>query len=177
MMRPGLAWLLAGSLALSAAALWWPQEPEVLAPPASSEGQAFSPVQAIQPPASPAALPQKLPGQSLEPAQFDPFAGVQPPAPPPPKPAPVAAPMPPSLPQPVAPALSYRYLGQMLDPRGEQRIYLSKSDEAVVISIGTRLDEGYVVEAIGPEGIRLHYPPLDAHAIIPVPPAPEPDRR
>lgn len=78
------------------------------------------------------------------------------------------APPPPAAP--TAPPLAYRYLGQMVDPSGTRYVYLGKADRELPVAVGTRLEEGYVVESIGPEGIRLHYPPLDAHAVIPLPP-------
>ena len=107
---------------------------------------------------------------SLDKAAFDPFVGVQPPPPPPPKPfvGPIyVAPPPP----PAAPPLTYRYVGQMLDPSGKQLVYLGKADKDFPVIVGTRLDEGYVVEAITADGIRLHYPPLDARAVINIPAA------
>ncbi|MED5621552.1 hypothetical protein [Ideonella sp. BN130291] len=67
--------------------------------------------------------------------------------------------------------MSYRYLGQMVDPSGKQVVYLSRGDHDVAVSVGTRLDEGYVVEAITPDGVRLNYPPLHAQVTVPVPPS------
>lgn len=37
------------------------------------------------------------------------------------------------------------------------------------MTLETRLDEGYVVEAITTEGVRLHYPALDVRTVIPIP--------
>ena len=175
-MRPGLRWLLAATLLLSALAIWWPQEPSAARP----EHAASTAVALVATPSPTSAAPatatlsHRLSTQHLEPARFDPFVGVLPPAPPPPKPAPVVAMPPPPPPAPMAPPLAYRYLGRMIDPSGAQLVYLARAEAAVAVAVGARLEEGYVVEEIGPAGIRLHYPPLDAHAVIPVPPEPEP---
>ena len=173
--RSNLRWLLAGSTVLSAWALWWPNpanqpvSDRVGAQAAPAPAQRVLESTPFAPEAS-ASLPEQLPITTFDAARFDPFVGAQ--APPPPSPkqvhvaeAPVVAPPP----QPVAPALNYRYLGRMTDPSGTQRVYLAKNDAAIVVAIGTQLDEGYVVEAFEPAGVRLHYPPLDARAVIPVP--------
>jgi hypothetical protein len=65
--------------------------------------------------------------------------------------------------------LNYRYLGQMTDPTGQHLVYLSGPTKEIAVAVGTRLDEGYVVEAITGDAVRLHYPPLDARAVIPLP--------
>ena len=185
-MRSGLRWLLAATLLLTGLALWWPDDAgrfvagrgaddrisdlDRRPAPASESGSPASPVS------------EHLATTHFEAAHFDPFAGAQPPPPPAPKPVtvPVAAlaPVPPPpVPQPQAPPLNYRYLGQMSDPSGAMRVYLAKADTAVAVTIGTQLEEGYIVQTIDSSGIRLHYPPLDAHAVIPVPPAPDPSTR
>ncbi|HET9644604.1 MAG TPA: hypothetical protein VFP68_14915 [Burkholderiaceae bacterium] len=65
--------------------------------------------------------------------------------------------------------MTYRYLGQMTDPSGHRRVYLSAGSGDVLVSVGTRLDEGYVIEAITAEAIGLNYPPLGARVSIPIP--------
>ena len=126
-------------------------------------------------------LPSRLPVASLDPAGFDPFVGMQAPLPavltPTVNIAPVTVAPPPVQQQPGAPPLTYRYLGQMTDPAGVQQVYLASGDIAVPVAAGTRLEEGYVVESVGPAGVRLHYPPLNAHAVIPVPPVQDPTPR
>jgi hypothetical protein len=104
-------------------------------------------------------------------ASFDPFAGLQPPSPPVVSTASVPKPFvgPTYVPPPAAPVLNYRYLGQMVDPSGQRLVYLAGPTKEVRAAVGTRLDEGYVVEAINTDGVRLHYPPLDARAVIPLP--------
>lgn len=171
--------MLAATVALSAVALWAPQD----APAAASDAQAKNGPKVPPVPGAGGisthamALPSHLPERHLEPARFDPFVGVVPPPPPPPKPLLIAAAPPPPPPAPEPPPLAYRYLGRMTDPSGTQRVYLAKADTAVAVTVGSRLDEGYVVEAIEPAEIRLHYPPLGARAAIPVPPEPDPPSR
>lgn len=170
--------MLAATVVLSAVALWVPAEPPAAPMIATGEPASMAPRPPAGEPGRGDILPARLPAQRLEPARFDPFVGVVPPPPePPPAPRPVvAAPLAPP-PAPEAPVLAYRYLGRMTDPTGQQHVYLAKGDTAVVVAVGTKLDEGYVVEAIGPAEIRLHYPPLGAHAAIPVPPEAEPSSR
>jgi hypothetical protein len=175
-MRPWLRWVLFVSLVASAVALWWPEtitraieRTEAAVSGASNLAPAARPGQDMESAAVLPSLPARLSPISLEVAAFDPFVGLQPPPPPaPPVPVPVAvAPQPP--PVPTAPPLAYRYLGQMVDPSGKRFVYLGKADKEMPVTVGTQLEEGYVVQSIGPEGIRLHYPPLDAHAVIPMP--------
>jgi hypothetical protein len=166
--------LLGASVLLSATALWWPDDTlrHVAALRTDDRLADFPTATPSVAPAGPATgrLASQLPETLLEPAVADPFVGAQPPPPPPPKPVPVViAPPPP----PQAPAITYRYLGRMTDPSGTVLVYLAKADAAVVASVGTRLDEGYVVQSVDTDGIRLHYPPLDAHVVIPVPPPPD----
>lgn len=61
----------------------------------------------------------------------------------------------------------------MADPDGTQRLYLSRGEETLDVTVGTRLDDGYVVTAIEADTVQLHYPPLDVTAVIPIPAAPE----
>lgn len=176
---------------MSALALWWPDE---VGEPGSIQGAggagyetvgqfersaASSAAPGLAALAAVATLPERLAAVTLDAARFDPFVGAVPPpapvAPPTPTKAIVAAPEPEV--QAHAPALNYRYLGQMTDPSGVQWVYLANNELALPVAVGTRLPEGYVVEALGPEGVRLHYPPLDAHAVIPVPAAQDPATR
>jgi hypothetical protein len=178
-----LRWLLIGSALLSVVALLWPEG--VTQSVAHSEfalAHANTVVDAAKPQSASArpeaiqanSLPERLPALTLDPADFDPFVGAQPPPSPAPKPvfAPALPPPPATAAAPAAPPLPYRYLGQMLDPTGKRFVYLSRSDSMeVLVSVGTRLDEGYLVEAIGADGIQLHYPPLGTRAVIHIPPS------
>lgn len=186
-MRGWLRWLLVITVLSSFAALLWPDgvTQAISRTEASMASAAVVVPDAAQDPTASdlrRTLPERLATVSLDKASFDPFVGKQapPPPPPPPIPAPVvqvAAPPPPS-----APPFDYRYLGRMVDPAGKQYVYLGKSGSdttgaAVVVSIGTQLDEGYMVEAIEPTSIRLTYPPLDTHVAIDIPPAQETSAR
>lgn len=171
-LRSPLRWLLGLSALLSAVAIGWPDD---VSRAASSQGAAPwqsppSPVTPDRPVVAGMRLPERLPVHTLDKATFDPFVGLQPPPPPPPKivvaPVVVSAPMPPQL--------AYRYLGQMTDPSGQQRHFLARMDKDVPVAVGTLLDEGYVVEAITTDAIRLHYPPLNTRVEIRIPPSRDP---
>jgi hypothetical protein len=191
-MRPWLRWLLVGTLAMTAVALWWPVEPvgtALIRAQAIAAQPELAPRPAMGSKAEPnsnstsvaaAALPERLPVAQFDKADFDPFAGVQAAPPPAPKPPPVAAAPPPAPPAPVvrqAPPQNYRYLGSLVDPSGQQWVYLARGDSAITVSAGTRLDEGYVVEAIDAQAVHLHYAPLDTHVAIIIPPVSDPARR
>jgi hypothetical protein len=177
-MRSSLRWLLLGTVCLTIVAVWWPVDGsgiKVVAARASdaTSGQLEVPAVTISVPSSRerVVLPARLPVHSLDKSDFDPFVGLQPtpaaapPLAPPPKPfvGPIYVPPPPP------PSIQYRYLGQMIDPTGKQVVYLARPDKEVPVSVGTHLDEGYVVEAITAEGVRLHYPALDARTVVPIP--------
>lgn len=49
---------------------------------------------------------------------------------------------------------------------------LARGDTSTTVEVGTRLDEGYVVESIGSDAVRLVYPPLGTSVDILIPPAP-----
>lgn len=167
-MRSSLRWLLAASLLLSVVALLLPStEAPISAVPSTDVAPAERPAAAGRP-----ALPRRLPAIELERATFDPFAGeqtastrTQPAAPP--VASPQAAPEVASAP--VAPAISYRFLGRMIDPDGKAVVYLAGSGREIPVSVGTTLPEGYVVEAMDEAGIHLRYPPLDVRAIVSIP--------
>ena len=176
-MRPWLRWLLIVTVLTSVGVLLWPEtvtqavsrtEASLTTIGTSSATMDGAPTTQSSPPPS---LPQHLAVLSLAKSTFDPFAGVQPPPPPPPSvPAPAAVEKaPPPLP-PAAPPFNYRYLGRMVDPSGKPFVYLGRTngdDSAVIaVGVGSRLDEGYVVETIRNDGIRLVYPPLDTHVVI-----------
>jgi hypothetical protein len=175
-MRPWLRWLLFLSVLSSVAAIWWPdtvthaiarvdvaviqREPESFANLNSTSVVIPTTTQ----------LPSTLPAMILDKADFDPFVGQQPqPSTTPPKPAPAPVVVAPPPPAPTAPALPYRYLGQMVDPSGKRYVYLGKADKEMPVAVGTQLDEGYVVEAIAADGVHVHYPPLDTRAVISIP--------
>jgi len=178
-MRTWLRWLLAASALAAAVALWWPdgvsqavlRSETAIAGSQAALNTVGDPVPSATGGAVSPTLPSHLPTATLDPANFDPFVGAQPPPPPPPKPQPLPVVVAPPPPAPTAPPLTYRYLGQMVDPSGQRLVYLGKGDKDVLVAVGTQLDEGYVVETISTDGIQLHYPPLDVRAVINIPPA------
>ena len=166
---------------MSALALWWPSgvtqavthRVEAAATAQADVSRAYVLATTPQDALQAAPLPDRLNAAPLEKSRFDPFVGVQPP--PPPAPKVVAAPVVEApAPPPPPPTLNYRYLGQMTDPSGQQYVYLAKPDKDVPVTVGTRLDEGYVVEAITADAVRVVYPPLDSRAVIPIPPSRDP---
>jgi hypothetical protein len=166
-MRPGMRWALGLSLLVSGMALLPTSEkPEAAVAIAMAQPSDAAPGVPASPPIIRAVLPGQLAVQALERAERDPF---ELPAPPPVA-APVAPPAPPPPAPPSAPALNYRYLGQLLDLQGQRRVYLARSDgKEVMVERGTRLDEGYLVEAITPAEIKLVYEALQQRLSIPIP--------
>src|SRR5438105_6549198 len=176
-MRRQLRWALAGTAVLSIAALWVDEGPAkvvaALGRPADSSQRFFATAQPAHDPAVVASeLPHHIDAMSIEPARRDIFVPVEPAAPKPAAPtAPVApAPLPP--PSPTAPPVAWRYLGAMVTPAGERLVMLARGDTTTMVQPGLRLDDGYVVEAISSDAVRLVYPPLGSMAEIPIPPAP-----
>jgi hypothetical protein len=130
-----------------------------------------------------ATLPTDLPSWQIEPARRDIFSPVLPPLPPPPKPLPVVmlpivntVVIPVVVPNPAAPAISLRYLGTMVTPQGQRLVMLARGDTAVTVQEGTRLDEGYVVQAIGQDEVRLLYPATGMVLGVPIPATPSDSR-
>ena len=66
--------------------------------------------------------------------------------------------------------MTVRYLGTMTTPAGDRLVMLARGDTTVPVQPGTRLDEGYVVETISADAVRLVYPPLGTTVDIPIPP-------
>lgn len=180
-MRKGLAWVLGATVALSGVALWLPHDEEGGTSALSARQWAAAVPAALAPEAatrpSPARaqgpLPSVWPLQALEPAKRDLFAPVLPPPPPAPKPLKVvsAPPRPVEPPAPMAPPMNYRYFGQMRKPDGSLIVYLSRGNTPIQVSVGERLDDGYVVESVSEEEIQLVYPPLGVKAAVNIPPA------
>ena len=172
-LRPWLSRLLVATALLSCIALWLPQPapPQAVTPWSKAatpqdglRTAKVAPRTSAQ--ESTPALPAQLSGKSIEPSVFDPFAGVLPPPP-----LPVAKAVAPVAEiKPAAPPVNYRYLGQMLDPSGQWLVYLSGPDgREVPVRVGTRLPEGYEVESIKDDGVRLRYPAFEAYSLIPIP--------
>lgn len=141
------------------------------------------------PPATP--LPARLARLVLPVEGNDPFAGVSVPDPrprsaseavrepawprgagAPETPAPTREPEPLQASAPVdttAPPLGYRYLGSFVASGGPFLAYIANGDFHHEIRTGSELPDGYTVESIGPDAIRLRHPRLDRLAEIPMP--------
>lgn len=176
-MRRELRWTLGATLLLSAAALWWPQPARnvvgALDVAADDNPRGTAGVHAGLAARGP--LPNKLEPLNLEPARRDPFSSVAPPAPAVAA-APVSQPLaspPPVAPVPLtAPPLTLRYLGRLVTPDGRPMVLLARGDTAISVQPGMMLDEGYRVQHITAEAVRLLYPPTGAEVDLPIPPAP-----
>lgn len=81
---------------------------------------------------------------------------------------PMVVPLLPPPPAP-APALTYRFVGRMLNPDGKRFVYIAQGDTILAVQVGTQLKEGYVVESISDAAIDLLYPPLQQHVSMPLP--------
>ncbi len=180
-LRPMLRWMLGLSIGGSVWAFLLPSPADAPAdsvprsqpPGAASYRELLSSWQPAHSPLAGSAipLPSRLPENPLEAADRNPFSTPQQPAPPAP-PALALEPAPPPAPQ--APALTYRYLGEMLDAQGQRRVYLAKQDKELLVETGTRLDEGYRVESITADEIRLIHEALQQQAVIRIPAKPAP---
>lgn len=176
-LRPIVLWPLLGALALTAWALLWPTEPATRL--VEAQGVQVASVAAVAPLAGAAPLPAELPRIELDAtaaanpfAVLPPSAAVAPRPPPAPLPAVAAAPVPPA-----PPSVSQRFLGRMTDPDGSVSVYLAEGDRALRVSVGTRLDNGYRITAIGETALNLQHESLGALAEIPVPPPAEAGQR
>lgn len=178
-MRAVLRWSLAGTVALSIAALLWPKPKATVVQAAqrrqvdvaNSAGGALAAVSTAA-----ASLPVVLADWQIEVARRDPFAPYVPPVPTPPAVKTLAAPAiavaPPPAPAqalPVAPGLNLRYLGAMVTPEGQRLVLLARGDVAVPVEVGMRLDEGYVVQGLFANTVRLVYPALGTTVDVPIP--------
>lgn len=188
--RPGIRRLLTASAVLSLLALWWPPRVGQVSTPVARDDASLalarpsSGVAAALPGmAAPVDLPPQLPQLRWGKAAFDPFVGgpeMAAPAKPASQLAPAPVAYPPAPPAPAAPStppVGYRYLGQMVGPAGQRLIYLARGDQSIPVQVGTRLDDGFVVEAMDAAGIKLHYPPSGSHALIPMPAPPDNNTR
>jgi hypothetical protein len=106
------------------------------------------------------ALPAQLEPLEIEPAKSDPFSIPAPSAPkvaerPLLPPAVVLAPV-----TPTAPALAWRYWGSMQTPEGRRLLMLARGEQVLPIQPGTKLDDGYTVQAVTESAIRFVYAPL-----------------
>jgi hypothetical protein len=75
----------------------------------------------------------------------------------------------PPPPAPAAPPPGYRFVGRVIDPEGRPQVFLSRQDKTVQAAPGLRLDDGYVVEAVEADAVRLHHPQFDVRASVALP--------
>ena len=166
-MRRSLSWALTAALVLSAAAIGWPRVTRPLVA-AVQRADALSHIEQPAAHATPAAranqpaLPATLPPWDLAAAVSDPFTGATPAptpptamAPPPPPPVSTATPPPPPLVPTAAPAVLVRYLGSMQTPQGERLVLLLRGDTAIVARAGLGFEDGYVIQSVSPQAVRL----------------------
>ena len=115
-----------------------------------------------------AVLPRHWPQPNIEPAVRNPFL-VTPPPPPAPKPvaAPVAAPLP--APPPVS---NYRFWGRLAVAGGQKLTYVARghAGSPAAIDVGTRLEDGWSVEAIGDNTIVLVHAVTQQRSTLSIPP-------
>jgi hypothetical protein len=89
----------------------------------------------------------------------------------------VAAPAPAAEPPPaIAPAVAHRFFGRVVGPDGQLLTLLTRTGVPVAVSDGMALDDGYVVEAVRSDAVRLVYPPLGVLVELPLPPPPSEPR-
>lgn len=158
-LSPGLRWTLTLSVLASAASLLTPTDPSGRTVRDIAVGDA---PRSSQPTHHFIANIPSPAGNDLEDPAGDPF--VLPVASTPS--TPVVAPASTVASSPSAPPLNYRYLGQFIDPQGESKVYITAGGRDILVEVGMELSEGYRVEAITGDEIRLIYPPLQQRAII-----------
>lgn len=69
-----------------------------------------------------------------------------------------------------APPVHYRYLGSFVGTGGQPLVFVANGESHQEVRTGSPLADGYTVESIGPDVIRLRHPLLDTLAEIPIPP-------
>lgn len=126
-------------------------------------------------------LPAELPEWRIEAAEGDPFFH------PPPQPvaatAPAAKATPAASPSPAPPVavsatpapppIPPRYLGRLLTPAGEALVFLAGGDAVFVARPGAAVGEGFVVQAVGAESLKLAHVASGTQVDIPLPPGVE----
>ena len=116
-----------------------------------------------------APLPAHWPQPNVEAAPRNPFLATPPPAP---KPVVVAVKAPPSAPPPPPPVSDYRFWGRMNVSGGQRLTYVSRGEAGnpVAIDVGTRLEDGWSVDAIGDNAIVLVHAATQQRSTLSIPP-------
>lgn len=175
--RPALRWLLLGTVVAVGITQCKSKGDEAFivqavsqatsAPSTSSRAQAHGSESTRAP------LPVHLTGLSLHgQSRSDPFQGGGPeakqaPSPSLPSPASNAGNVP-EPPQAAAP--DYSYLGRLTDPDGKERVFLRRAEKPIEAALGTVLDDGYAVEAVEKESVRLRHSATGLELLIALPP-------
>lgn len=186
-MQTGLKWTLGLTVLLAAWAQWWPRsQPTVVAATVQLGAKPLQPVVGTTPGPTTgsrlkvdllAAEVEALQPWTLEPAGRDPFVAlpVATPlaaAPPQVVVAPAApAPQTPLSPPPAAapPVTALRYLGALFNPNGERLLLLADGEVVVTAQPGTALPNGYVVQSVALDAVRVAHPPTGAAIDISLP--------
>jgi hypothetical protein len=153
--RPELRWLCAATVVASAAV--YLTDPELRNPGAALAGTAVAATEAPKPAtptasASSAISPTPRPLSEAIADPFDPIVVAPPPPPPAPKPPPAPPPPPPP-----PPPLTWRYFGQMMLPDHKQQVFLARGEQVLPIEAGQQLDDGFIVDAITAENVRVRH--------------------
>ena len=130
------------------------------------------------------ASPQAPDRASLAPPKNDPFVGFFP-IPKaatnvkPTKNRPVHAPepVPLAVATPQAPPLDLQYVGRLSIGESAPKVYVLHQSQWLVLEKGTTLHNGYVVESVEAQRVRLRYPPLDVSRQFLLPPFPTVETR
>lgn len=77
-----------------------------------------------------------------------------------------------TAPAPRPPQMGYRFIGVFSGPDGVRHVYIANGDNTVAAVPGQVLSEGYVVEELAAEQVKLVYPPLQYKVAIPIPASP-----
>lgn len=77
------------------------------------------------------------------------------------------APPPPPLPEPVAPPLPFRYLGQLVED-GQTLVFIDHQGRNLTIKVGDHIDGRYAVEAIDGGKVVFVYLPLKQQQTLPI---------
>lgn len=76
----------------------------------------------------------------------------------------------PPPPQPVAPpATALRYLGVLFNPSGERLLLLADGEAVVTATVGTALPNGFVVQSVANDAVRLAHAPTGTAIDVPLP--------
>lgn len=172
-MRLAIRWALGITVALTVAALLQPHSSTKVVQAIDQQERPATTADAV----TANSLPRTLEPYEIARGQRDIFAPLriaEPPrltTPPPPPSPPAVAPAQVTA-TPTAPPVSVRYLGAMVTPGGQRLVMLARGDVVIPVEPGSRLDDGYVVQSISDDAVRLTHPAAGAIVDLPIPPVP-----